>query len=77
MTAVHRSKRPRRDRADIRELLIAAAIDEFASKGFEGASTRAIAEAAAAHQPQILYHFGSKEQLWRAAVDELFDRLAL
>lgn len=76
MTKPERQKRTRRDRADIRDLLLEAAINEFASKGFEGASTRAIASAANAHQPQILYHFDSKEELWRCSVDELFAQLA-
>ena len=48
---------------------------EFAANGFEGASTRTIAERAGTHQPQINYHFDSKEALWRAAVDHLFARL--
>jgi len=54
-----------------RNLLDAAAV-EFAAHGFAGASTRRIAERAGAHQPQINYHFTSKEQLWRATVDHLF-----
>jgi AcrR family transcriptional regulator len=48
---------------------------EFAAKGFHGASTRSIAERVDAYQPQINYHFESKEALWTAAVDHLFDLL--
>jgi AcrR family transcriptional regulator len=59
----------------VEDLLVAAAA-EFAAHGFDGASTRRIAERAAAHQPQINYHFDSKEQLWRATVDRLFAVLA-
>jgi AcrR family transcriptional regulator len=55
--------------------LLDAALVEFGAKGFEGASTRAIAERADAHQPQIHYHFESKEALWKAAVDHLFAEL--
>ena len=47
--------------------LLDAALVEFAAHGFAGASTRAIAERAGAHQPQINYHFSSKEALWQAA----------
>jgi AcrR family transcriptional regulator len=65
----------RRTRSDIREQLIEAALVEFGAKGFEGASTRAIAQRVDAHQPQINYHFASKEALWFAAVDHLFARL--
>ena len=58
-----------------RASLIEAAVREFATHGFDGASTRAIATRAGVHQPQINYHFASKLELWRAAVDELFSEL--
>lgn len=77
-SAPHKSPRvarSRRDRADVRHLLLQSAIAEFAAKGFDGASTRAIAERVDAHQPQINYHFESKEALWRAAIDHLFGLL--
>ena len=59
----------------MRELLLESALVEFGAKGFEGASTRSIAQRVDAHQPQINYHFASKEALWFAAVDHLFDLL--
>jgi AcrR family transcriptional regulator len=65
----------RRTRDDIRRELLEAALVEFGAKGFDGASTRSIAQRADAHQPQINYHFESKEALWAAAVDHLFGRL--
>ena len=65
----------RRTRDGIRQELLTAALVEFGAKGFEGASTRSIAERADAHQPQINYHFDSKESLWFAAVDHLFGLL--
>src|SRR3954452_1985862 len=65
----------RRTREDIREQLLDAALVEFGAKGFEGASTRSIAQRVDAHQPQINYHFASKEALWFAAVDHLFELL--
>ena len=58
-----------------RTALLDAALREFAAHGFEGASTRRIAAAAGTHQPQINYHFESKDELWKAAVDHLFARL--
>lgn len=68
--------RRRQARAEAtREALLDAALGEFSAHGFEGASTRAIASAAGTHQPQINYHFESKDALWRAAVDRLFERL--
>jgi len=64
--------RLRRTRTDIREALLESALVEFGAKGFDGASTRAIAARIQAHQPQINYHFESKTALWTAAVDYLF-----
>ncbi len=70
-----RPRRPRAVRDDIRERLLDAALLEFGAKGFAGASTRAIARRIGAHQPQINYHFESKEVLWCAAVEHLFAEL--
>ena len=67
--------RTRRTRADIREALLQSALVEFGAKGFDGAATRAIALRVEAHQPQINYHFESKEALWTASVDYLFGLL--
>jgi len=67
--------RPRRARTDIREALLESALVEFGAKGFDGASTRAIARRVEAHQPQINYHFDSKAALWAASVDYLFGLL--
>ncbi len=79
MTAIDSKKpaaRPRQARATAtRAALLDAALAEFAARGFEGASTRSIAAAAGTHQPQINYHFESKDELWKAAVDHLFGRL--
>ena len=69
-------RQPRRTRDDLRQLLLESGLQEFAAKGFDGASTRSIAQRVDAHQPQINYHFASKEALWEAAVDHLFGLLA-
>jgi TetR/AcrR family transcriptional regulator len=74
--ATRKTRKPREKREDIRERLLDAALVEFAAKGFDGASTRAIARRVGAHQPQINYHFDTKEALWTAAVDHLFGELA-
>jgi TetR/AcrR family transcriptional regulator len=70
-----RTVRLRRTRTDIRQALLESALVEFGAKGFDGASTRAIAARVEAHQPQINYHFESKAALWTAAVDHLFGLL--
>jgi AcrR family transcriptional regulator len=51
--------------------LILAAADCFADKGFEGTSTRDIANKADVAQQLITYHFGTKEELWIATVNYL------
>jgi len=68
--------RVRRTQVDLRERLIDAALVEFAAHGFDGASTRKIAACVGAHQPQINYHFESKEALWQASLTHLFDLLS-
>ena len=57
---------------DTRARIVAAAIEAFSNDGFEGASTRQIAALAGENQGLITYHFGNKDNLWRAAVDTLF-----
>src|SRR4051795_5958756 len=68
-----RSKRPSADAT--RERILAAALDLFSERGFDGASTREIAARAGVTQPLLNYHFSSKDDLWRAAVDGLFEQL--
>lgn len=76
MTLKTNSHRERRASSqEVRERILEAAATEFASLGFEGASTRMIAEHSNVHQAQIGYHIGSKDDLWRATVDFLFARL--
>jgi len=52
--------------------LLNAAIEAFSENGFQGTSTRDIAERAGVHHPLITYHFKNKDQLWRAAADQIF-----
>lgn len=66
----------RRDGLETRQAIIDASLDLFGERGFEGASTRLIAERAGVTQPAVSYHFAGKEELWRSAVDQLFGRLA-
>lgn len=59
---------------DNRSRLLQAATDAFADVGYEGASLRAIADNAGVSFQLIAYYFGSKEELWLATVDYLFER---
>jgi AcrR family transcriptional regulator len=65
----------RRSADATRDRIVAAATDLFAERSFDGASTREIAGRASVTQPLVNYHFRSKDVLWQAVVDALFDRL--
>ena len=55
--------------------ILAAAEEVFAARGFEGASTREIAARAGANISSLHYHWASKETLYVAVVQDVFDRL--
>lgn len=77
MPAATERPRPTRPSADAtRRRIVAAALELFAERSFEGASTRDIAALAEVSQPSLSYHFASKDELWRAAVDGIFAELA-
>ena len=69
-TAAVRTTRPSAD--STRERILDAALDVFAERSFDGASTREIALRSGVTQPLLNYHFSTKVELWRAAVDRLF-----
>ncbi|WP_018413376.1 CerR family C-terminal domain-containing protein [Methyloversatilis thermotolerans] len=56
--------------ADSRRKLLLAALRLFAAKGYEGATTREICDAAGANLSAIRYYFGDKGGLYRAAFCE-------
>jgi TetR/AcrR family transcriptional regulator len=58
-----------------RARILAAALEVFAERGFDGARTREIAERADANLGLITYYFGDKEGLWKAAVTRAFAEL--
>ena len=57
-----------------REDVLAAALEEFATSGFRGASTDAIARRAGISQPYLFRLFGSKKDLYLATVRRCFRR---
>ncbi|MBK3664911.1 TetR/AcrR family transcriptional regulator [Bradyrhizobium diazoefficiens] len=68
-TSEYVKKRRRQQRsADTRERILKVAYSEFAELGFEGTSTRTIAAKANVQHPLVIYHFKSKEGLWKAVM---------
>jgi AcrR family transcriptional regulator len=64
------ARQPERPASDTtRQALVEAALDGFGVKGFEGTSTRHIAQAAKTNIASIAYHFGGKEGLRRACAE--------
>lgn len=76
MVQTARPRRVTRPSADAtRERILAAALDLFSELSFDGATTRDIAARAGVTQPLLNYHFRTKDDLWRSAVDRLFEAL--
>jgi TetR/AcrR family transcriptional regulator len=60
----------RRRPIEVRSRILEAALNIFATHGFEGASTRTIAKVAHVSISLLIYHFGSKEALWKAVIQD-------
>ena len=71
-TRVPQQARSEESRANILD----AARKAFAEKGFEAANVRDIATDAGVTHTLIRYHFGSKEELWKEVVTDMFQRLS-
>jgi TetR/AcrR family transcriptional regulator len=73
------SKRPlrqnRRDPDRTREAILVAAQDEFAAKGLAGGRVNVIARKAGANKRMIYHYFGSKEGLYLAALERVYEGL--
>ena len=68
---MRKPKAPAANRARI----VAAAIDEFAARGFKGASMDAIAARTHTTRALINYYFGSKEKLYIAVLERLYSEI--
>jgi AcrR family transcriptional regulator len=71
---------PRRTQAErtsaTRRALLDAARDQFAERGFSGTGREQVAAAAGVTRGALYHHFGTKEGLFRAVVEELEAALA-
>jgi TetR/AcrR family transcriptional regulator len=72
----HPRKRAEQQRSlETRTAILNAAIAEFAERGFEGTSIRAIADRLGLQHPLITYHYRTKDILWRAAAEHAFAQI--
>jgi len=69
--AMRKPKAPAANRAGI----VAAALDEFAARGFKGASMDAIAARTHTTRALINYYFGSKEKLYIAVLEQVYGEI--
>lgn len=62
-------------REDTKGTILEAAIELFSKCGFDGTTLPQIAEQSGVRVPLIVYHFKSKELLWKEAVKEIYSRV--
>lgn len=60
---------------DTRQTILDAALEEFAERGFDGASVRRIGDRAKLDFTLITYHFRNKDSLWRAVASQAFGEI--
>jgi AcrR family transcriptional regulator len=66
-----KSGKPLKKRGDeVREAVLQAALECYGTFGYDGTSTRAVADRANVTHTLVLYHFNSKEELWIATLDK-------
>jgi AcrR family transcriptional regulator len=68
------ARRRPRDSEATREAILAAAVEAFAERGYDGASTREIAGAAGIDTRLITRYFGSKETLFARCVERTYQK---
>ncbi|MDP5308118.1 TetR family transcriptional regulator C-terminal domain-containing protein [Paracoccus spongiarum] len=56
-----------------RELILEGALGAFSANGFRGATIDQIAEAAGLSKPNVLYYFGSKDEIHKTLLTTLLD----
>ncbi|PKW08487.1 transcriptional regulator, TetR family [Streptomyces sp. 1222.5] len=71
-TARRRGRPPRAESADTRDRILAAAREEFSERGYEKTSVRGIAKAAGVDSALVHHYFGTKDQIFEAAIEVAF-----
>ncbi|MFJ3758301.1 TetR family transcriptional regulator [Streptomyces sp. NPDC090080] len=67
-----RGRPPRAESADTRDRILAAAREEFSELGYDKTSVRGIAKAAGVDSALVHHYFGTKEQVFEAAISVAF-----
>lgn len=67
-----RGRPPRTESGDTRKRILIAAREEFSERGYEKTSVRGIAKAAGVDSALVHHYFGTKEQVFEAAVEVAF-----
>ena len=66
---------PMKARKDTSALLIESGIVLFGARGYDGVTTRELAHGARTNISSIKYHFGGKEELYRAVLQEIIHEI--
>ncbi|MER7901216.1 TetR family transcriptional regulator [Streptomyces sp. NPDC096046] len=70
--ARRRGRPPRTASADTRDRILTAARDAFSERGYERTSVRGIAKSAGVDSALVHHYFGTKEQVFEAAITQSF-----
>ncbi|MGV9389915.1 TetR/AcrR family transcriptional regulator [Streptomyces olivaceus] len=71
-TTRRRGRPPRTESAGTRDRILTTAREEFSERGYEKTSVRGIAKAAGVDPALVHHYFGTKEQVFAAAVEVAF-----
>ncbi|MEV8126732.1 TetR family transcriptional regulator [Streptomyces sp. NPDC085944] len=70
--ARRRGRPPRTEAGDTRDRILVTAREEFSERGYEKTSVRGIAKAAGVDPALVHHYFGTKEQVFGAAIEVAF-----
>ncbi|QUT07196.1 TetR family transcriptional regulator [Sphingobium phenoxybenzoativorans] len=65
-----KKRAPQKRAIEARKRILKAALDCFGAYGFEGTSTRTVAQRAGVTHTLVLYYFNSKDDLWLAMMED-------
>ena len=71
--AAEKANQSQPEKTNTREKILETAIELFAEKGFNGTTTKEIAEAAEVNESLIFRHFSTKRELYKAIIEKKID----